>query len=284
MSPDRLMASLHREVILRKPELFKMACLRDIQRLFGPHAKDAFFAGFGNRITDAMSYRSVGIGTGKIYTIDSTGIIKTELLQSAHKGSYVGLNDLVNEVFPPVKTKAKPEYTDFNYWREPVPDIQLPDLSPPSPALSARSDASARSGLSYIGRLAGLGRRSSRVDNTTRPSSPTSNPSTRPSSPLIGPAITSGDLSSADEADEDNEDQGQDWRGHIRRPSSPASMPGSFDDGAAFPESWLEDGRQSHEGSVTGTQERAEPENYDDNDDIFDDDILATGEMARVPF
>lgn len=323
MSPDRLMASLHREVILRKPELFKMACLRDIQRLFGPHAKDAFFAGFGNRITDAMSYRSVGIGSGKIYTIDSTGIIKTELLQAAHKGSYVGLNDLVNEVFPPVKTKAKPEYTDFNYWRDPLPDIALPDLAPApaSPALSARSDASARSGLSYIGRLAGLGRRSSRADNTTRPSSPTSNPSTRPSSPLIGPAITGAGLSDADEADEDadtpagSSDDDDDWRRHIRRPSSPASMPGSFDDGAAFPESWLDDGRPSADmmgrrdgrdgldgagererngngdagsgsGSITGGPTRREPDNYnyDDDDDIFDDDILATGEMARVPF
>lgn len=75
---------------MRKPELFKMACLRDIQRLFGPQAKEAFFAGFGNRITDAMSYRSVGIETSKIYTIDSTGVVKTELLQSAgHRGSYI---------------------------------------------------------------------------------------------------------------------------------------------------------------------------------------------------
>ena len=77
---------------MRKPELFKMACLRDIQRLFGHKANEAFFAGFGNRITDAMSYRSVGVPTSKIYTIDSTGVVKTELLQSAgHKGSYVAL-------------------------------------------------------------------------------------------------------------------------------------------------------------------------------------------------
>ena len=77
---------------MRKPELFKMACLRDIQRLFGDQAKEAFFAGFGNRITDAMSYRSVGIETAKIYTIDSTGVVKTELLQGAgHKGSYMSL-------------------------------------------------------------------------------------------------------------------------------------------------------------------------------------------------
>lgn len=80
------------EVIMRKPELFKMACLRDIQRLFGTQAKEAFYAGFGNRITDAMSYRSVGIDASKIYTIDSTGVVRTELLQAAgHKGSYIQL-------------------------------------------------------------------------------------------------------------------------------------------------------------------------------------------------
>ena len=41
MSPDRLIASLHREVILRKPEVFKMACLRDIARLFGADPRTA---------------------------------------------------------------------------------------------------------------------------------------------------------------------------------------------------------------------------------------------------
>ena len=77
---------------MRKPELFKMACLRDIQRLFRDKATEAFFAGFGNRITDAMSYRSVGVKTAKIYTIDSTGVVKTELLRAAgHKGSYLAL-------------------------------------------------------------------------------------------------------------------------------------------------------------------------------------------------
>jgi len=86
------------EVVMRKPELFKMACLRDIQRLFGDHSKGAFFAGFGNRITDAMSYRSVGIEAAKIYTIDSTGVVKTELLQSAgHKGSYILLVSEVHD-------------------------------------------------------------------------------------------------------------------------------------------------------------------------------------------
>jgi phosphatidate phosphatase LPIN len=89
MSPDRLMASLHREVIMRKPEVFKMACLRDIRRLFG-EAGNPFYAGFGNRITDALSYRSVDIPSSRIFTIDSTGDVKMELLELAgYKSSCV---------------------------------------------------------------------------------------------------------------------------------------------------------------------------------------------------
>lgn len=83
MSPDRLLASLHREVIMRKPEVFKMACLRDIQRLFGPLAPHPFYAGFGNRITDAMSYRAVNIPSSRIFTIDSNGEVRMELLELA---------------------------------------------------------------------------------------------------------------------------------------------------------------------------------------------------------
>lgn len=67
---------------MRKPEVFKMACLRDIQRLFG-EGKSPFYAGFGNRITDALSYRSVNIPSERIFTIDSTGEVKMELLDLA---------------------------------------------------------------------------------------------------------------------------------------------------------------------------------------------------------
>ena len=57
LSPDRLFAALQREVIQRRPQEFKMACLRDLKKLFD--GRDPFYAGFGNRITDALSYRSV---------------------------------------------------------------------------------------------------------------------------------------------------------------------------------------------------------------------------------
>jgi len=75
---------------MRKPEVFKMACLRDIQRLFGEHANNPFYAGFGNRITDALSYRSVNVPSARIFTIDSSGEVKMELLELAgYKSSYV---------------------------------------------------------------------------------------------------------------------------------------------------------------------------------------------------
>ena len=85
MSPDRTFTALRRcfptvfgvnsrEVILRKPEVFKMACLRDLKHLYHPrsvHPSNPFYAGFGNRITDALSYRSVGIPSSRIFTINS---------------------------------------------------------------------------------------------------------------------------------------------------------------------------------------------------------------------
>lgn len=75
---------------MRKPEVFKMACLRDIQRLFGEASRNPFYAGFGNRITDALSYRSVNVPSSRIFTIDSTGEVKLELLELAgYKSSYV---------------------------------------------------------------------------------------------------------------------------------------------------------------------------------------------------
>ncbi|CAE6510716.1 unnamed protein product [Rhizoctonia solani] len=153
MSPDRLMASLHREVIMRKPEVFKMACLRDIQRLFGNEYRNPFYAGFGNRITDALSYRSVNVPSDRIFTIDSSGEVKMELLELAgYKSSYIHMTDLVDQMFPPVHRRWAPEYTDFNFWRAPLPEIELPDLSPPSPALSAHSNTS---GGSRLGRREG---------------------------------------------------------------------------------------------------------------------------------
>ncbi|KAF9173406.1 hypothetical protein BGX21_010361 [Mortierella sp. AD011] len=130
MSPDRLMTAFHREVILRKPEEFKMACLRDIKRLFGD--RNPFYAGFGNRITDALSYRSVGVASSHIFSIDPSGEVKLELL-STFKSSYLALNDLVHEIFP--GDRNAPEFNDWNYWKPTLPTIDLPMAPSKHPTL-----------------------------------------------------------------------------------------------------------------------------------------------------
>lgn len=51
MSPDRLYHSFKREVILKKPEVFKIAALRDLKSLFEPDNMKPIVAAFGNRDT-----------------------------------------------------------------------------------------------------------------------------------------------------------------------------------------------------------------------------------------
>lgn len=121
MSPDRTIAALRREIYLRKPEVFKMACLRDILNLFS-HKRTPFYAGFGNRLTDALSYRSVNIPSTRIFTINSDAEVSLDLLTlNKYKNSYVTMREIVDHFFPPVGllvTGGGEEFTDFNYWRE----------------------------------------------------------------------------------------------------------------------------------------------------------------------
>jgi phosphatidate phosphatase LPIN len=126
LSPDRTLAALRREIYIRKPEVFKMACLRDIKNLFGPN-RTPFYAGFGNRLTDALSYRSVSIPSNRIFTINSYAEVSLDLLSlNKLRYSYVNMREVVDHYFPPVNTLVKgggEEYTDFTYWREPVLDL-----------------------------------------------------------------------------------------------------------------------------------------------------------------
>ena len=52
--------------------MFKIAALRNIRELFSPE-QSPFAAGFGNRDTDAISYRAVGVELDKIFIINHDG-------------------------------------------------------------------------------------------------------------------------------------------------------------------------------------------------------------------
>ena len=74
------------------------------------------------------------------------------------------MTDLVDQMFPPIHKKWTPEYTDFNHWKIPVPEYPLPDLSPPSPTLSARSEMSNRSTLAKLRNFRLLGPRANSIN------------------------------------------------------------------------------------------------------------------------
>lgn len=125
LSPTSLLSAFHREVIEKKPEVFKISCLQDIKNLF---PSNPFFAGFGNKINDVWAYQAVDIPKTKIFTINHDGIIKLEL-SNTYKSSYNNLSDVVDQMFPPLKSKSTSnEYSQFIYWREPIHDLSPDDL------------------------------------------------------------------------------------------------------------------------------------------------------------
>ncbi|XP_066519939.1 zgc:123305 [Hoplias malabaricus] len=131
LAPSSLFSALHREVIEKKPELFKITCLTDIKDLFNPQ-RQPFYAAFGNRTNDVFAYKKVGVPETRIFTVNPKG----ELIQENSKGyksSYTHLSELVEHVFP-LLCKGRPtsldfpEYSHFTYWREPLPALDFSSL------------------------------------------------------------------------------------------------------------------------------------------------------------
>ncbi|KAL4774505.1 Lipin/Ned1/Smp2-domain-containing protein [Aspergillus nidulans var. acristatus] len=158
MSPDRTMAALRREIYLRKPEVFKMACLRDILGLFNGK-ENPFYAGFGNRLTDALSYRSVNIPSSRIFTINSNAEVQLDLLSlNKYKSSYVSMRELVDHFFPPVSLLVQAggeEYTDFMYWRDVPRDFD--DISTTDSEDESQADEEEEVDNEYDGELSDEG-------------------------------------------------------------------------------------------------------------------------------
>ncbi|CAM4785326.1 unnamed protein product [Rotaria magnacalcarata] len=123
ISPDTLMTALYREVIEKKPEYFKIECLKNIASLFP--AKNPFYAGFGNRINDQWAYTAVGIPVTRIYTINPRGEVVRQELSETLLTSYKNLHEIVDLLFPPMDSfSASETYSGFTYWHS-EPSIDL---------------------------------------------------------------------------------------------------------------------------------------------------------------
>lgn len=225
------------------------------------------------------------------------------------------MTDLVDQMFPPIHRHMDAHFTDFNFWRPPMDEDDLPELAPPSPALSARSDTSNQSTLARLRNMSLRGGRTGHQKQFSLPS-PATEPSVKGVSKVgddgkggsgtrnshlrqmssfeklsntlsnFVPSTSSGTASRMsspsvlDSGDEDEEvDLERQARGRIRvrRDSMPGSLPGRSDDE-----------RDEHE---DGDEEGEEGEVEDDygydaehEEQTFDDDIFATGEMENVPF
>uniref|UniRef100_A0A8C3UMT5 LNS2/PITP domain-containing protein n=1 Tax=Catharus ustulatus TaxID=91951 RepID=A0A8C3UMT5_CATUS len=116
LSPSSLMSAFHREVIEKKPEVFKVTCLTDIRKLFA--TKCPFYAGFGNRPSDVYAYKQVGLPESRIFTVNPKGELIQELRKNQKSSSLLW-----------DRRGALGRYSPFAYWRPPVPQTDLDGLS-----------------------------------------------------------------------------------------------------------------------------------------------------------
>lgn len=134
MSPNRLVESFTREVIRRKPQEFKIQALREVRSLFSMDY-NPFHAGFGNRETDVISYRAVGVIPHRIFVVNTSTELVVNSVRYESAASYNSLKELVNSVFPDIKGKVGREvigsvtdgalYNNWNFWKAPLPDLDL---------------------------------------------------------------------------------------------------------------------------------------------------------------
>ena len=124
-SPDRLWGAFKREVIERRPEVFKMQCFSEIRSLFPASNEAPFWAGFGNRDSDAASYSSVGVPQCRIYTVNTSGELRVASSSAVDSpSSYSEIQEYVNVIFPSlhriVEQESNQDFNPINFWRLPL--------------------------------------------------------------------------------------------------------------------------------------------------------------------
>ena len=190
------------------------------------------------------------------------------------------MTDLVDQMFPPINRRAAPEYTDFNYWRAPMPQVQLPDLTPPSPTLSARSDTS-RFSVRRLSSLTGMSRRTSKPDLQSTAAKRASSPN--PTSPLSQASVLSEE---PDDLELGSRRSDTSMPGSLEEESSFAAYRGSIAAGAGPDSSRRRRGRPSdiNEEELMLEHDGVSAE-VDDEEEDADEDEFPIGEMdfSSVP-
>lgn len=115
-STSGLLGAIYREIILRSPEKFKIACLKKIKESF--FNKNPFIAGFGNKPNDVVTYKALNINSSKIFIINPDGSVCLDISKGL-KGTHFSLNAFVNAMFPKVYDELTFDntYNDGQFWK-----------------------------------------------------------------------------------------------------------------------------------------------------------------------
>jgi phosphatidate phosphatase PAH1 len=105
LSPMSVLMAFRKEVIERKPEEFKIACLSDLKSLFP--VKHPFYAGFGNRETDVRSYAAVDIPAERILIINPSGTVKRADAGGFSSSYSMMAMEMVDYLFPPLHLASR---------------------------------------------------------------------------------------------------------------------------------------------------------------------------------
>jgi len=200
------------------------------------------------------------------------------------------MTDLVDQMFPPIHRKWALEFTDVSFWRPPMGDYDLPeDLAPPSPTLSARSDASGQTRLS---RLRNFNLLSGSAPSPTAAAalvSAVSRTSTRTPNGHSRHTSASSSLASESTLTENERRRRREGKRRLSNASVPGMLEGfHLDDDDDDDEEDGDEEDDSGEDEVEDDEddeEEEEDEEYEDNHEEDEyDELLATGEMDKVPF
>ena len=97
MDADGIFSSFKKGIIQKQTDLIKILSLLEIKNLFEDDEQH-FFAGFGNKETDAIAYRYLGIDLKNIFIINTNSQIKQ--LGEKNNTTYKELCDNCDSIFP----------------------------------------------------------------------------------------------------------------------------------------------------------------------------------------
>ena len=100
MDPDGAFSSFKKGIIQKQQYLIKILSLMEIKNLWEGYNNDIYFAGFGNKETDAIAYRYLGIDLNNIFIINPFSKIKQ--LGIKEKTNYDELCKKCDSIFPKI--------------------------------------------------------------------------------------------------------------------------------------------------------------------------------------